>query len=173
MAILILILGMFCFLLLSAAISDVVSYTIPNWLNGAIFTLFLVFVLAASVEGHAIAWSVLGLHLLAGAVALAAGIMLFAAGWIGGGDAKLFAVTCLWLGSGAMLNYAFFVCIIGGALAVVMLGFRCSSLFKKMAERPWARRLAESGAGIPYGVALGLAALLVLPYTELFRTAVS
>ena len=88
----ILILGIFCFLLLSASVSDIVSYTIPNWLNVAILELFAVFVFSTFVEGHAIAWFLLRLHLFGGAVALAAGITLFAAGRIGGGNAKMFAV---------------------------------------------------------------------------------
>ena len=104
---------------------------------------------------------------------MAAGIMLFAAGWIGGGDAKLFAVVCLWLGLDAMLNYAFFVCMIGGILAVIILALRRITLSTKLFAWPWVRRLAESRDGIPYGVALGAAALLVLPYTELFRMLVN
>ena len=60
-----LLLGIFCFLLISAAVSNIVTYTIPNWLNGAMFALFLSFVLAVSTEGHAIAWSVLGAIFLA------------------------------------------------------------------------------------------------------------
>ena len=173
MTISILILGIFVFLLLSAAVTDAVSYTIPNWLNGAILALFVIFILTESIDGHAISWSILRLHLLGGAAALAAGIMLFAAGWVGGGDAKLFAVACLWLGLGAMLNYALLVCIIGGVLAVAILTFRRLPLSPKLTARPWVRRLAQSRDGIPYGVALGLAALLVLPYTELFRMAVN
>jgi prepilin peptidase CpaA len=169
MTISILILGMCCFLLLLAAVSDIVSYTIPNWLNGAIFALFVIFVLAASIEGRPIAWSVLRLHLFGGAVALAAGITLFAAGWIGGGDAKLFAVACFWVGLDAMLNYAFLVCMIGGLLAVVLLAFRRIPLSPRLTAWPWVQRLTESKSGIPYGVALGMAALLVLPYTELVR----
>jgi prepilin peptidase CpaA len=115
----------------------------------------------------------LGLHLLGGTVALAAGITLFAAGWIGGGDAKFFAVACLWLGLGAMLNYAFFVCTIGGVLAVLILAIRRIPLSPRLTAWPWVHRLLESKAGIPYGVALGLGALRVLPDTELFRLVVN
>jgi prepilin peptidase CpaA len=173
MAISILLLGIFCFLLISAAVSDIVSYTIPNWLNAAMSALFFIFIFTVSIEGRAIAWSVLGLHLLGGTVALAAGITIFAAGWIGGGDAKFFAVASLWLGLGAMLHYALVVCIIGGVLAVVMLAFRHIPLSPRFTAWPWVHRLVQSKAGIPYGVALGLGALRVLPETELFRLVVS
>jgi prepilin peptidase CpaA len=89
----ILILGIFCFLLFSAVVSDIVSYAMPCWPNGAIFALFINFVLAASIEGRPIAWPLLRLHLLGGPLLLGAGITLFAACWIGGGDAKMFAVA--------------------------------------------------------------------------------
>jgi prepilin peptidase CpaA len=36
----------------------------------------------------------------------------------------------------------------------------------------WLARLADKNAGIPYGVALASAALMVLPRTELFRAAI-
>jgi prepilin peptidase CpaA len=173
MAISSLIVGIFCVLLLSAAVSDIVSYTIPNWLNGAILGFFIILVFTAFVEGRAIAWSVLRLHLLAGSIALVAGITLFAAGWIGGGDAKFFAVASLWIGLGAMLKYALFVCMIGGVLALVILAFRRIRIPAKLAARPWVQRLAESEGGIPYGVALGVAALRVFPDTELFRIVVN
>ena len=77
--------------------------------------------------------------------------------------------ACLWLGLGAMLNYAFLVYMMGGVLAVVLLAFRRIPLSPGLTVWPWVQRLTESKSGIPYGVALGLAALLVLPYTELFR----
>ena len=82
MSLSILLLVIFCFLLISAAVSDIVGYTIPNWLNGAMFALFVIFVVTLSLEGHAIAWSALGLHLLGGSVALAAGITMLATGWV-------------------------------------------------------------------------------------------
>jgi prepilin peptidase CpaA len=40
-----------------------------------------------------------------------------------------------------------------------------------LADQPWIARLADRKEGVPYGVALAVAALTVLPDTELFRLA--
>ena len=72
-----------------------------------------------------------------------------------------------------MLNYALLVCMIGRVLAVVLLAFRRIPLPPRLTAWPWVWRLMESKSGIPYGVALGLAALFVLPYTELFQLVLS
>jgi prepilin peptidase CpaA len=40
-----------------------------------------------------------------------------------------------------------------------------------LAEQPWLLRLADPQSGVPYGVALSIAALSILPTTEIFRLA--
>ena len=49
-------------------------------------------------------WSSIGLHFAVFAATLVAGMVMFALGWIGGGDAKLFAVSGLWIGVGLRLK---------------------------------------------------------------------
>src|SRR5438128_1250085 len=83
---------------LIAALRDLTSYTIPNWLSLCLAAAFLP---AAFTLGLPVA--VIGLCLGIGVAALLAGMVMFALGWIGGGDAKLFAASALWLGlSGAL-----------------------------------------------------------------------
>ncbi len=173
MPISVLLLGIFSSLLLAAALFDLVSYTIPNRLIGAICALFILFLLSLALRGHAMSWANLQLHLLAGTIALAAGIGLFAPGWIGGGDAKLFAVICLWLGWRTMLDYALVASLMGGALTLGILTLRRIPLHAAVATQPWLLKLTDRDSGIPYGVALSLAAFFVLPGTELFRLAVN
>ena len=71
-----------------AAICDLTTMTIPNKLSLA---LVAVFPFAALATGMPIA--AFGMHFLAGFIVLAAGILFFSRGWIGGGDAKLAAAT--------------------------------------------------------------------------------
>src|SRR5579871_6422340 len=118
------ILGVFASLLLAAAFFDLISYTIPNRLTGALVALFLTFLFTLAARGHAMSWADIELHLLAGATALAITIAMYARGWIGGGDAKLFTVVCLWLGWHEMLNYAVVASLFGGALTMAILGLR-------------------------------------------------
>jgi prepilin peptidase CpaA len=158
-------------LLVTAAVWDLTSYTIPNLFILALLALFAVFAAALAYSGSAMDWHQAGLHLLAGGIGLVVGMGLFAAGWIGGGDAKLFAVVTLWLGWNALLEYALLASVLGGALTLALLSLRRVALPGFLARQDWLMRLADKDAGVPYGVALSLAALLVLPHTELFRLA--
>src|SRR3954469_12421608 len=97
-----LLVGVLPVLLVAAAIFDLTSFTIPNILPGAMLVLFLIFLLAMALSGHAVSWNEISGHLIAGGLALIAGMILFALGGIGGGDAKLFATICLWLGWDSM-----------------------------------------------------------------------
>jgi len=80
-------------LLAVAAAFDLATFTISNLLSLAIAVAFAIFGLMVGIAPGEFA-----LHLLAGLIALVAGFALFAFGYIGGGDAKLFAATALWLG---------------------------------------------------------------------------
>ena len=83
----------------------------------------------------------------------------FARGWIGGGDAKLAAATALWLGFDQLLNYLIFASLFGGVLTLAILRFRLMPLPALLANQEWAKRLHRMDTGIPYGIALALAAL--------------
>ena len=82
-------------LLAAAAGWDLASFTIPNFLQVALIGMFALFAVAAHLH-----WPEIGWHLLAGFAGLSIGFALFALGYIGGGDAKLFAATALWSRSG-------------------------------------------------------------------------
>jgi prepilin peptidase CpaA len=153
-------------LLLVAGLCDLVSYTIPNRLSAALALLFLGFVFAAPLG-----FGALGLHLAAGAAGLALGFCLFALGWIGGGDAKLFAVVALWLGFADLPAYAVAASLFGGLLTLIMLLLRQAPLPAALARQAWLTRLHDARSGIPYGVALAAGAFALLPYTQIFRLA--
>ena len=158
-------------LLVAAAVSDLMSYTIPNVIPAAMLLLFIPFVLLLAVSGHDIGWAEVGLHLLAASLGLVVGMAMFAAGWIGGGDAKLFAAALLWLGWDALVEYTVMASILGGALTLVLLALRQVPQPSFLLKQPWFARLCDHKAGVPYGVALALAALLVLPDTQVFQFA--
>ena len=67
----------FAGLMVAAAFSDAVRFTIPNWLCGVIAAGFPLVAVAAGLG-----WADTGLHVLAGFVALVFGFALFAPGWI-------------------------------------------------------------------------------------------
>lgn len=158
-------------LLVVAAVFDLISFTIPNIVPAAMGIAFMAFLAAMAMNGHPLSWNETGLHLLAGFIGLAAGMGLFATGWVGGGDAKLFAVAALWLGWDALYEYTVISSLLGGVLTIALLLLRRVPLPQVLAKRPWLAQLADHRSGVPYGIALSLAALLVLPETELFRLA--
>jgi len=151
-------------LLAASAGWDLASFTIPNFLPITLIALFGVFVVTTGFAPPAI-----GGHALAGLSGLAIGFALFAFGLIGGGDAKLFAATALWLGFGNLLEYVLFTSVIGGALALALISVRSLPMPATLANQKWVLRLHDSQGGIPYGVALAAAALIVLPHTDVFR----
>ena len=106
------------------------------------------------------------LHVGAGASVLAVGFALFTFGWIGGGDAKLAAATALWFGFNHLFDYLIYSSILGGVLTLLLIQFRMLPLPHVLAGRDWIERLHRRGGGIPYGIALAAAALLVYPHTE-------
>lgn len=153
-------------LLVAAGAWDLASFTIPNFLTAALLALFAVFALAAGLGPAAIGW-----HLLAGLIGLLIGFSLFAFGYIGGGDAKLFAVTVLWLGFRDLMSYALVASLAGGALTLAVIGLRQLPLPRAFLGRAWIVRLHDARSGIPYGVALAAGAFILLPSTEIFRLA--
>jgi prepilin peptidase CpaA len=153
-------------LLAAAAGWDLASFTIPNFLQGLLIVSFLAFAAAAHLGAPGISS-----HLLAGCVGLIVGFTLFALGYIGGGDAKLYAALVLWLGLKDLMPYTLVATVLGGVLTLALLALRRLPLPAPFARQGWILRLHDSDAGIPYGVALAAGAFVVLPGTEIFRLA--
>jgi prepilin peptidase CpaA len=152
-------LALFAAGLLAAAVLDVASFTISNRLNAALALAFVPAALAAHLP-----WSVVGVCALTGVVTLAIGVGLFAAGWCGGGDAKLIAVCALWLGWRAMPSFLLFTSLAGGVLALGVLMARKATPAAVAAQGPaWIGRLLGPEKHLPYGVAIAAGALVALP----------
>jgi prepilin peptidase CpaA len=155
-------------LLAAAAGWDVASFTIPNFLNLALAAIFAIFALAAGLAPAAIGW-----HVLAGSLGLFVGFALFALGFVGGGDAKLFAAVLLWLGLKDLLPYALLASLFGGLLTLTLLLLRRYPLPIILLRQAWIVKLHDARSGVPYGVALAAGAFVLLPSTEIFRLAVT
>jgi len=144
-----------------AASSDLFTMTIANRVS---IVLVAGFGLLALLTGAG-ATDLLS-HLAAAALVLAVVFVFFTRGWIGGGDAKLAAATVLWFGFAHLVDYLFYASIFGGALTLLIIYFRSMPLPKLFIGRRWAERLHQTDSGVPYGIALAAAALVVYPQTE-------
>jgi prepilin peptidase CpaA len=145
----------FVALCLAAAAKDLTSFTIPNWIS---LGLVAAFPAACLVCGLGLPQA--GISLACGAAALAVCVGLFAAGLIGGGDAKFLAACVLWMGAAATPAFLLFTALAGGVLSAALLMLR-SSLGQALAARGpgWVLALADPTAGAPYGVAICVGAL--------------
>jgi prepilin peptidase CpaA len=153
-------------LIILGGLRDAVSYTIPNWISAALVVGFLVSALALGLPPAA-----LGFQVGIGVAGLVLGMTMFALGWIGGGDAKLFAAAALWLGWPAGGTFLLVTGLAGGGLALVLLGLR-SNLMRPfvLTGPPWFSRLSEPGESVPYGVAITIGALAAFPSCGLIQT---
>ena len=155
----------FPLLMAFAASSDLLTMRISNKLVLALAAAFFVLALFTGMPLEEI-----GMHLACAALALVFAFAFFAFGWIGGGDAKLVAATTLWLGFGMMLPYLIYASLLGGALTLLLLAARRWPLPERLRAIPWIDRLHDSKSGVPYGIALAAAGILVYSETSIFQS---
>ena len=149
-----------------AACSDLFTMRVSNRLT---LGLALSFFVVAPWSGLSL--ETIGIHVAICLVMLAAGIAMFAPGWIGGGDAKLIAATSLWLGLEPLGHYLVAAAIYGCLLTLVLLRFRTMPLPAWAGGQDWIARLHRADRGAPYCIALAIAGLSAYPTTELFKAA--
>ena len=152
-------LALFPALMAFAASSDLLTMTISNRLSLALAGGFFLLTLATGMSLETI-----GMHLAAGSLVLTVCFGFFAMGWIGGGDAKLAAATALWFGFDYLLDYLIYASLFGGVLTFLLIQFRRLPLPGFLRQK-WILRLHDADAGVPYGIALAAAALIVYPKT--------
>ena len=147
-------------LVLFAGFCDATRFTIPNWPAIAIVALFP---LAALLAG--MGWAEAGNHLLAGVLALLFAMALFAPGWIGGGDGKLFAATALWFGWPGVIVMLIHTALVGGVLVVMLLLLRHVLPMLGISPEKLAGTALAPGAPVPYGIAIAGGVVWSLPAT--------
>lgn len=152
------ILSIFPLAMILAAISDLFTMTIPNKISIALVAAFIILAPIAGLD-----WDVIAGHAAAGTLVFLVSLGMFAMGWIGGGDAKLVSATALWLGFEQLLPYILFSAVAGGALTLLILFARTIPLPTILCRYEWISRLHNPNRGIPYGLALSAAALIVYP----------
>lgn len=138
-------LALLALLLLIAAVIDVRTYTIPNWLNLAIALLAPLFWWSIGLP----LWPDLAIRI--GVALLVFGLLAvaFYAGMMGGGDVKLAAALALWFPPLATVKLLVVMSMAGGVLTLIML-------IRHRAQR------REGRPKIPYGVAIAIGGWAIL-----------
>ncbi len=160
------VLAFFPALMAFAAFSDLFTMTISNFVSLALVALFFTLAVLLGMPAKEVA-----LHAAAGGLMLVVTFLMFARNWIGGGDAKLAAATAVWVGWDNLADYGFQAAIIGGLLTLLILQFRRTPMPNWCLTIGWLMRLHDNKAGVPYGIALAAAGLLVYPETSLWSAA--
>ncbi|MDX1541336.1 MAG: prepilin peptidase [Geminicoccaceae bacterium] len=167
-------LALFAAFLLLAALEDLRTRRIPNWLVVGVGVLWLPWLIAGPASAG---WP---LALLLALVAFLAGLLLFTRGILGGGDVKLITVVMLWAGLEHLALFTFVMSLTGGLLAVLSLiwqryGWMIVPLLVPLqptfgALRPIRRDGPATPAGeatepapvsLPYGIAIAAGGLAV------------
>ncbi len=143
-------------LVFSAAVGDILRYTVPNRVCLAMALMYPAYVLAAP---YPVDW--VSAAALAGVVQ-ALGFVLFSLRIWGGGDAKLFAAVALWAGPAHLLDLTLITALSGGVIAFYLyLHHRLTRV-----SSPGMIVLGDAGAGferqsMPYGAAIAVGGLYV------------
>lgn len=150
-----------------AAMTDMLSMTIPNRLSILLAATFLILAPFLGLGAAAIAW-----HALGALCVFVVCFGLFAINVMGGGDAKILTASALWYGFGLdLVTYLTFVGYLGGLLTLLIVLFRWQIASHFATILPIPAHFLDKDKGVPYGVAIGLAALITYPDTELFALA--
>ena len=153
-------------LMIFAALSDLFTMTISNRISLALVAIFLAFAVVAGLPAQQIA-----LHVACGLSVLVLTFSMFAMGWIGGGDAKLAAATAVWMGYNHLGDYGLYATSLGGLLTLALLACRSVPLPMFALKVGWLQRLHDVEAGVPYGIALAAAGLIIYPQTGIWSAA--
>jgi prepilin peptidase CpaA len=147
----------FVAIMAAAAVTDVMSYRIPN---GLVIALFALFVVAAALNWSEVPWVS---HVAAAAIVFGAGVLLYAIGQMGAGDVKLLSVVALWSGIFPLPRLMVFVSFCGLIGMLVILALRMIAP-RLQPNGPSGKRalprVLTKGQGIPYAIAIGPGAIL-------------
>ncbi len=132
-------------LLLAAAVCDLRKREIPHWNVIAIAALAIPFWWASGLAF----WPDIASQIGVAAIVFAVFAVMFAFGWMGGGDVKLLTALALWLPWQAVVLMLLIMSFAGGALTLGMV--------------IWSRaRRGGQTPEIPYGVAIAFAGLWLI-----------
>lgn len=164
-------LGSFPLLMVFAACMDLLTMRISNRISIALLFAYAPLAALSGLPFWTLEPDSIVMHYACGLCLLAFTFALYAFGKIGGGDAKLAAASAVWMGWGPVVDYLLIASLLGGALALLILFGRAFALPLFMLKQPWIVSLHKPKSRIPYGVALGLAGVIVYPQTAIWLAA--
>lgn len=145
---------------LAAALFDLSTRTVPNALTAALA------LGAVATMPWIVGWASFAAACIAALGVLAAGFVVFAAGWIGAGDVKLASASLLWLGAETLSGFLAVTALAGGILSLAALAVAWTRN-RRRAGAPRGIRHLVATIQIPYAIPLSVAALAQVPQSQL------
>jgi prepilin peptidase CpaA len=150
----------FCAAVLYAAIADLTTFTIPNWVSGILVLGFCAYAL--------VRWSdiPLTMHLVLGLTTFVICVAFWRLGWLGGGDVKFLGATALWMGPQNIVPFILVLAIAGSAFAFLLMWVRKWNLSIQASQLPSALKnlvAKAEGHACPYGFPAAIAAIAMVP----------
>lgn len=138
---------------------DLTSFTIPNRLTGSMAAtgVFSMLFLGQDPISPLV-------PLLIAAVVLLCGWLLFSLGLWGAGDAKLAAAASLWMSPATLPAFVLGAVLAGAVLALAMLSLGLVKSARSVPGARWRPRLIMRRLSMPYGIAIGSAAVTSLAW---------
>lgn len=147
-------------LLMVAAIWDVLTFKIPNWLTLLTAALFFPMALATGLPLDGVVW-----HIAAGILLFAVGFIMFQFNLLGGGDAKMLAAAGLWFGMTNIYGFILLAAFAGFlqvsfmvATSFIMLSLDIADVSDK-SKRLWGK-LVSMTPNVPFGFAIALGGIV-------------
>ncbi len=141
-------------LMITAAVGDLLTYTITNKLNLTIGLAFLVFAILLPVAPFEIAtraiWATVVFFICA---------QMFHFGWMGGGDVKMIPMVMLWIPHNFYLELLTVIALYGGVLTLTIMLMRAIPMPVFTVGWTWLDRIHAQEKKIPYGIAIALGAM--------------
>jgi prepilin peptidase CpaA len=151
-----------------AAFSDLFTMTIANRVSLILIGTFFVLAPFVGLGLEAVLW-----HVAAASIVFGLGFFCFAMGWVGGGDVKFATAVTLWLGWGLALEYFALFALFGGLLTFAILMFRGQVVTQTLLRIDFVARLHDQSKGVPYGISLAVAAMLLYPESVFMKALLS
>jgi prepilin peptidase CpaA len=152
----------FAVVMAAAAFEDFRRLVIPNLLPILLCALWPVYFAAAPGFSPSFYGALAAIG--CAAAVFVVGAVLFARGYLGGGDVKLLSAATLWVGPAGTPTLLMLTSVLGGALALFLLmplGGQIAAAARGMLGQPPIHVERGLAMPVPYGVAIAGAALIV------------
>ncbi|MES5099928.1 prepilin peptidase [Agrobacterium sp. BA1120] len=149
-----------------AALTDLISMTIPNRVSAILLISFF-----AVSPFTSLGWNDIALSAVAAILVFSVCFSLFAFNIMGGGDAKLLTACSVWFGLSLPLAvFILTVAVFGGFLTIgiIMLRSRSQEIMASGLPIPDSLIFAKK---VPYGIAIAAAGLLTYPEAPIVQLA--